>query len=82
MSLAEGSEAKLERICRKLSLGPGDRVVEIGSGWGSFALHAAERFGCRITTTTISDAQYEYTAKRVRRCRSGGPDYGVQPGLP
>ena len=65
MSLAEGSEAKLERICRKLSLGPSDHVVEIGSGWGSFALHAAERFGCRITTTTISDAQYEYTAKRV-----------------
>ena len=65
MSLAEASEAKLERICRKLSLGPGDHVVEIGSGWGSFAVHAAERFGCRITTTTISDAQYEYTAKRV-----------------
>ncbi len=65
MSLAEASQAKLERICRKLSLGPGDHVVEIGSGWGSFAVHAAERFGCRITTTTISDAQYEYTAKRV-----------------
>ena len=65
MSLAEASEAKLERICRKLSLGPGDHVVEIGSGWGSFAVHAATRFGCRITTTTISDAQYEYTAKRV-----------------
>ena len=64
-SLAEGSEAKLERICRKLRLGPEDHVVEIGSGWGSFAVHAAARFGCRITTTTISDAQYEYTAKRV-----------------
>ena len=65
MSLAQASEAKLERICRKLSLGPGDHVVEIGSGWGSFAVHAAMRFGCQITTTTISDAQYEYTAKRV-----------------
>jgi len=65
MSLGEASAAKLERICRKLSLGPGDHVVEIGSGWGSFAVHAARRFGCRVTTTTISDAQYEYTAKLV-----------------
>ncbi len=65
MSLAEASEAKLERICRKLALGPSDHVVEIGSGWGSFAVHAAARFGAQITTTTVSDAQYEYTAKRV-----------------
>jgi cyclopropane-fatty-acyl-phospholipid synthase len=65
MSLAEASEAKLERICRKLALGPSDHVVEIGSGWGSFAVHAAARFGARVTTTTISDTQYEYTAKRV-----------------
>jgi cyclopropane-fatty-acyl-phospholipid synthase len=65
MSLAEASKAKLDRICRKLGLGPNDDVVEIGSGWGSFAVHAASRFGCRVTTTTISDAQYEYAAKRV-----------------
>ena len=65
MSLGEASAAKFERLCRKLSLGPSDHVVEIGTGWGSFAVHAATRFGCRVTTTTISDAQYEFAAKRV-----------------
>jgi cyclopropane-fatty-acyl-phospholipid synthase len=65
MSLLGASEEKLDRICRKLALGPSDHVVEIGSGWGSFAVHAATRFGARVTTTTISDAQYEYAAKRV-----------------
>jgi cyclopropane-fatty-acyl-phospholipid synthase len=65
VTLAQASTAKLDRICTKLDLGPDDHVVEIGSGWGSFAVHAAAHFGCRVTTTTISDAQYEYTAKRV-----------------
>ena len=53
VSLHEAQEAKLERVCRKLELGPDDHVLEIGTGWGSFALHAAGRFGCRVTTTTI-----------------------------
>lgn len=65
MSLLEAQTAKLDRICRRLDLSPSDRVVEIGTGWGSFALHAATRYGCRVTTTTISGAQYEYAAKRV-----------------
>jgi cyclopropane-fatty-acyl-phospholipid synthase len=66
VSLREAQEAKLERVCRKLELGPGDHVLEIGSGWGSFALHAADRFGCRVTTTTISREQHEVASQRVR----------------
>jgi cyclopropane-fatty-acyl-phospholipid synthase len=65
MSLREASEAKLERICRKLELGPEDHVLEIGTGWGGFALHAASRYGCRVTTTTISREQHEFAKARV-----------------
>jgi cyclopropane-fatty-acyl-phospholipid synthase len=65
MSLTEASTAKLERICRKLDLGPGDRVLEIGTGWGGFALHAAGRHGCQVTTTTLSREQYDLARRRV-----------------
>ena len=65
MSLAEAQRVKLDRLCTKLGLGPDDHVVEIGTGWGGFACHAAARFGCRVTTTTISDAQFEFASKRV-----------------
>ena len=64
-SLEEASIAKLDRVCRKLELSPNDHVVEIGSGWGSFAIHAAGRYGCRVTTTTISQAQYDVAARRI-----------------
>ena len=64
-SLESASRRKLDRICRKLALNPGDRVIEIGSGWGGFALHAAEHFGCHVTTTTISRAQYDLARERV-----------------
>jgi cyclopropane-fatty-acyl-phospholipid synthase len=65
-TLVEASTAKLEAVCRKLALGPQDHVLEIGTGWGGFALHAASRYGCRVTTTTISPSQYELAAERVR----------------
>jgi cyclopropane-fatty-acyl-phospholipid synthase len=65
-TLEEASKAKLERVCRKLRLGPGDHVLEIGSGWGSFALHAAREHGCRVTTTTLSREQYDYTGRQIR----------------
>jgi len=65
MSLAEASLAKLDAICRRLELRPGDRVLEIGTGWGGFALHAAARYGCRVTTTTISRRQFERARERV-----------------
>ena len=65
-TMAGASRAKLDRICRKLALAPGDRVVEIGSGWGSFAVHAASRYGCRVTTTTISREQHAFVERLVR----------------
>ncbi len=64
-TMEEASIAKYERICRKLALGPADRVLEIGSGWGGFALHAARTRGCRVTTTTLSLAQREVALARV-----------------
>jgi cyclopropane-fatty-acyl-phospholipid synthase len=64
-TLEAASFRKLERICRKLELRPSDHVIEIGSGWGGFALHAASRYGCRVTTTTISREQYDLARQRV-----------------
>jgi len=66
MSLEEAQRARLERIGRKLQLSPNDHLLEIGTGWGAMALHAASRFGCRVTTTTISREQYELARERVR----------------
>ena len=66
ISLADASRAKFDRLARALDLSAGDRLLEIGTGWGGFALHAAERYGCLVTTTTISRAQYEFTTERVR----------------
>ena len=57
--LHTASIAKINRICLKLGLKPGDKVVEIGSGWGAFAVHAAINFHCHVTTTTISQQQYD-----------------------
>ncbi len=65
MDLADAQRAKLDRLCTKLGLVPSDHVVEIGTGWGGFAVHAASTYGCRVTTTTISDAQFRYASKRV-----------------
>lgn len=65
MTLEEASTAKVDRLCAKLGIGPGDHVVEIGTGWGGFAIRAASTTGCRVTTTTISEAQFEYATKRV-----------------
>jgi len=57
-ALEDAQRNKLDRICRKLRLGPRDHILEIGTGWGAFALHAARNYGCRVTTTTISREQY------------------------
>jgi cyclopropane-fatty-acyl-phospholipid synthase len=65
-TLQEASLAKLERVCAKLDLGPEDHVLEIGSGWGGFAVYAAKHYGCRVTTTTISREQHAYATARVR----------------
>jgi cyclopropane-fatty-acyl-phospholipid synthase len=65
-TLPEASRAKLDRVCRKLDLGPDDHLLEIGSGWGGFAVHAAGHYGCRVTTTTISREQYDLAVARVQ----------------
>jgi cyclopropane-fatty-acyl-phospholipid synthase len=70
-TLYEASVAKNDRICRKLDLRPTDHLLEIGTGWGGFALHAASKYGCRVTTTTISDAQHELAAERIRAAGLG-----------
>jgi len=65
-SLEEAQLAKLERICERLRLGPGNHLLEIGGGWGGLAVHAARERGCRVTTTTISREQHELARSRVR----------------
>lgn len=64
-SLQAASVAKLDRICRKLQLRADQHVLEIGTGWGSFAIYAATTFGCKVTTTTISDQQYAFARERI-----------------
>jgi cyclopropane-fatty-acyl-phospholipid synthase len=66
ISLREASVAKYDRICKKLQLSAEDHVLEIGTGWGGFAIHAATCYGCRVTTTTISGAQYDLAKERIR----------------
>jgi len=65
-TLEEAQEAKYRMICRKLALGPEDRLLEIGTGWGGLAIHAAREHGCRITTTTLSREQFELASERIR----------------
>ena len=65
-SLEEAQLAKLERICERLRLGPQTHLLEIGTGWGGLAVHAAREHGCRVTTTTISRRQHELAVRRVR----------------
>ena len=64
-SLEQASVAKIDRLCRKLALKPGDHLLEIGAGWGAFAIHAARDYGCRVTTTTISREQHDLAARRI-----------------
>ena len=66
-SLKEASINKLDLICKKLNLNETDHVLEIGGGWGSFAIHAAQNYGCEVTTTTISEEQYRYMNQRFSK---------------
>ncbi len=63
--LYDASVQKLDHICKKLALGPDDHLLEIGTGWGSLAIHAAKYYGCRVTTTTISSQQYAMATARI-----------------
>lgn len=66
-TLAEAQIAKLTAICDKLQLGPADHLVEIGTGWGGLAVFAAKNYGCKVTTTTISEEQYQYTQDLIHK---------------
>jgi cyclopropane-fatty-acyl-phospholipid synthase len=70
-TLEQASRHKLDLVCQKLALKPGDQLLEIGTGWGSLALHAAERFGARVTTTTISREQHRVAAARIEQAGLG-----------
>jgi len=65
-TLAEGQQHRLERICQALELGPEDHLLEIGTGWGGMAAYAASRYGCQVTSTTISEEQREGALRRIR----------------
>ncbi len=71
-SLENAQIEKIDRTCRKLRLGAGDEVLETGTGWGAFALHASAEYGCRVTTTTISRQQYEYARELFARSGEAG----------
>lgn len=66
-SLEEAAVHKLDRICQKLDLGPDDHLLEIGTGWGGMAIHTAQHYGCHVTTTTISQEQYDYANAKVKQ---------------
>jgi len=65
-TLEEASVAKIDRLCRKLRLTPDDHLLEIGTGWGAFAVHAASEYGCRVTTTTLSKEQHAWAQRLIR----------------
>jgi len=66
-SLEQAQHYKLKTICERLSLNKNDHLLEIGTGWGGLAIYAAKHYGCRVTTTTISDAQYQYAQARIQK---------------
>jgi cyclopropane-fatty-acyl-phospholipid synthase len=70
-TLAQGQRAKFDAVCRALALEAGDELLEIGTGWGGLAIHAARHYGCRVTTTTISRAQHDYAREQIERAGLG-----------
>ena len=76
-ALEQAQAQKVDRICRSLRLVPTDHVLEIGSGWGGFAVWAATRYGCRVTTTTISDEHTPCVRMAVADRRGRGAHRGV-----
>ncbi|MDD1779642.1 cyclopropane-fatty-acyl-phospholipid synthase family protein [Enterovibrio sp. ZSDZ35] len=64
-SLEEAQFKKMDRLCQQLNLQPSDHLIEIGTGWGAMAIHAAKHYGCHVTTTTISEEQYQWAQSRI-----------------
>jgi cyclopropane-fatty-acyl-phospholipid synthase len=77
-SLEQAQVRKVDRICRALRLSAADHVLEIGSGWGGFAIWAVTRYGCRVTTTTISDEQYRFVREWQSRIGEAGSRIDVR----
>lgn len=71
ISLEEASIQKIKTICEKLDLKEGDHLLEIGTGWGTLAIYAAQNYGCKVTTTTISSEQYDYATSRIKELSLG-----------
>lgn len=67
-SLEQAQINKMERLCQQLELKSSDHVIEIGTGWGAMAIYMAEQYGCRVTTTTISEEQYAYAEQKINEC--------------
>ena len=70
-SLEDASTNKLDVICKKLNLKKTDHVIEIGTGWGGFAIYAANNYGCKVTTTTISIEQYKFAKQKIKEAGLG-----------
>ena len=68
-TMYDASVQKIDMICKKLKLNKEDSVLEIGTGWGSFSIHAASTYGCKVTTTTISDSQFEYASNKIKKLK-------------
>ena len=81
-TLHEASIAKFDAVCRKLALTSSDHLVEIGTGWGGLAIHAAEHYGCRVTTTTISREQHDFAKEKIAARGLSGPHHAAVRGLP
>ncbi|XQF93927.1 SAM-dependent methyltransferase (plasmid) [Pseudoalteromonas espejiana] len=65
-SLEQAQQNKLKQICEQVEINEGDTIVEIGTGWGAFAIYAATHYNCHVTTTTISDEQYAYVENKIK----------------
>lgn len=70
-AIEEAQSRKLDRICQKLRIAPGDRVLEIGCGWAGFAVHAAQHYGAHVTGVTISEAQFDFATRRIAAVNLG-----------
>ncbi|MCG7497867.1 cyclopropane-fatty-acyl-phospholipid synthase family protein [Vibrio sp. Of7-15] len=66
-TLSQAQQHKMHTICERLEINADDHIIEIGTGWGGLAIYMAEHYGCHVTTTTISDAQYQYTAEKIQQ---------------
>ncbi len=81
-TLADAQRDKLDLVCRKLGLGPGTRMLDVGCGWGSLSIHAARHYGARVTGVTLSNEQLDFARKRAADAGVAGPRRLPAPGLP